>query len=94
MKSMTPRKKPPVKAQTYRYKMDEGLKLNRSQNRPALYVIGDGPLTYLWVGNDAEGDRACFATICGETNLRRIAHAILKQLGEPANDAGREEGKP
>lgn len=64
----------------YRYQMKEGMMLGRPPNKPALFVIGDGSQAYLWVGNDAEGDSACFATISGSTNLRRIADAILKAL--------------
>ncbi len=65
----------------YKYKMKEGEKLNRSPNSPSLFVLGDGDQTYIWVGNDAKDDMACFATIKGTANLRRIAHAITKALG-------------
>lgn len=65
----------------YQYKMRGGMKLDRSPNHPILSVIGDGKRTYLWVGNDAKDDMACFATLGGAANLRRVAHAILKVLG-------------
>lgn len=62
------------------YKMKPGHAMGRSPNEPALFVVGDGPQTYLWVGNNAEGDMACFGTISGKANLRRIARAIIKAL--------------
>jgi hypothetical protein len=68
----------------YEYKMREGEKLNRNPNAPILSVVGDGPNTYLWVGNNADGDMACFATIGGSANLHKIAHSILKCLDGPA----------
>lgn len=57
--------------------------LGRGPNHPAIFVIGRGSETYLWVGNDAENDMACFATIRGEANLRRIANAINKAIETP-----------
>lgn len=64
----------------YKYKMSEGEKLNRSPNQPALFVVSAGKRSYIWVGNNASNDMACFGTISGEGNLRRIANAITKAL--------------
>ena len=61
--------------------MVEGEHLNRSPNQPSLFIIPDGSRTYLWIGNDAKDDMACFGTISGAAQLRRIAHDIIKALG-------------
>ena len=65
----------------YDHKMREGEHLGRSPNHPILSIVGDGKQSYIWVGNNAGDDMACFATIAGEANLRRIANDIIKQLG-------------
>ena len=64
----------------YKYKMKEGEKLGRSPNSPAIFIIGEGKDTYLWVGNDAKDDMACFGTISNLADLRRIARSITKAL--------------
>jgi len=56
--------------------------LNRNPNNPIISVIGTGPRSYIWVGNNATGDMACFATIAGKTRLRQLSNAILKAIGE------------
>jgi hypothetical protein len=59
------------------FKLSEGVKLNRNPNQPVLTVVPDGNKSYLWIGNDAEYDKMCFATYYGAQNLRRLANAIL-----------------
>jgi hypothetical protein len=64
-------------------KLTEGERgLRRDPNEPVLSLIVDGPRSYLWIGNDADGDKWCFATVSGAATLRRIAHAILRAIGE------------
>lgn len=62
-------------------KMKEGQKLNRNPNNPVITIVGKGSNTYLWVGNDVAGDKACFATVSGMKTLEKIACTILRQLG-------------
>lgn len=64
------------------FKMQPGEKLGRIPNKPIISVIQDGPRSYLWVGNDAQDDMMCFATISGEAALLKLAEAILKGLGK------------
>lgn len=63
-------------------KLSEGEKLGRSPNCPVAAVVGSGPDAYLWVGNDAPNDLACFATLSGRANLRRLANGILKAIAQ------------
>lgn len=65
-----------------RFKLEEGEKLNRSPNKPILSIVGGAKTTrpYIWIGNYAEGDKVCFATLSGRANLERLANGILKAL--------------
>jgi hypothetical protein len=54
--------------------------LRRDPNKPILALMAAGRRSYLWIGNDAPGDMACFATVDGEATLRRIATMILAAL--------------
>jgi hypothetical protein len=64
------------------FEMEEGEHLARSPNKPIISVVGsdEGGLPYLWVGNDAEGDGMCFASLSGNRELRKLANAILAEL--------------
>jgi hypothetical protein len=62
------------------FKLSEGEKLNRNPNNPVLTVVPDGNRSYLWIGNDAENDKMCFATFYGRANMRRLAETILNAL--------------
>lgn len=42
-------------------------------------VVPGGERTYLWIGNDAE---PCLLTISGARTLSKLAHYILRELGE------------
>lgn len=66
-----------------RFDLIEGEHLNRSPNKPVLEIV-EGEEPYLWIGNNADGDTACFATLDGKDKLRRLARAILKAIGESA----------
>jgi hypothetical protein len=48
---------------------------------PSVFVVGKKRRAYLWVGNDAAGNKACFATLSGEKTLRKLANQILEALG-------------
>lgn len=63
-------------------KLDEGEHLNRSPNNPIIHLVEDGQRSYLWIGNDAVNDKACFATLSGAATLRRLAKGILSEVGE------------
>lgn len=45
--------------------------------KPELDIIGDGALTYVWIG-----DPGCYGTISGKKNLEALAFNILKALGQ------------
>jgi len=62
------------------FKLQEGEHLSRLPNNPKIHLVEDGERSYLWIGNDAEDDKFCFATLSGVTTLRRLAQAILKQV--------------
>lgn len=49
-------------------------------NRPVIGITGKGPQTYLWIGNDAEGDMRCYATLSGPKTLRRFAAKLSRAL--------------
>lgn len=61
---------------------EEGQKLGRSPNMPVIQIVAYEKGTYLWIGNNAKGDKACFATLSGSRTLRRLAHVILDCLGD------------
>lgn len=41
-----------------------------------------GRHSYLWIGNDGADSMACFGTLSGVTTLRKLAKAILEEVGE------------
>lgn len=62
------------------FDLDEGERLNRSPQKPIITVIGRGKETYLWIGNNSEDDRSCFATLSGDA-VMELAREILKREG-------------
>lgn len=65
-------------------KLKEGQNLNSTPNSPIISIVGKGASTYLWVGNNAEGDKMCFATLSGVKTLEKLACGILTSLGHNA----------
>lgn len=66
-----------------RRKLDSGDPPSRfvaTANREIGLVRG-GKLAYLWIGN-ADSPTFCFATLSGATNLRKLAKAILREVGD------------
>jgi len=59
-----------------KFKLQEGEHLNRSPNKPILQILGKGRGTYVLIGNDADGDMACFAMISGQKTLLRLAREL------------------
>lgn len=57
-----------------------GEPLDRRPNNPAVFVVGSGRNMYLWIGNDADEDKFCFATLSGVASLRQLAEEILDRL--------------
>jgi len=49
--------------------------------KPIIRLVPGGA-AYLWIGNNADGDQQCFATVSGARRLRRFAKAILEEVGE------------
>lgn len=49
-------------------------------DKPFIGIVGSGPNTYLWVGDD----RRCFSFTGNSTvRLRKFAESILKRLAKP-----------
>lgn len=65
-----------------KFKLQEGEKLERSPNQPIMTVVGfdRSSYPYLWIGNNNENDKMCFATLSGRKPLRQLAEAILKAI--------------
>lgn len=55
-------------------KLEEGEKLNRNPNQPIISVQHG----YVWIGNDAPDDKACFATLSGKKTLLKLAERIRR----------------
>ena len=51
-------------------------------NAPLLSFVPGRQQAYIWVGNDTKGDMRCFATLSGAEQLRNLAKAILREVGE------------
>ena len=49
---------------------------------PVLSLLHDGARSYLWIGNDVQGDMYCYATVSGPATLRKLAKAILAEVGD------------
>lgn len=63
------------------FKMQAGDSQARSPQEPMLSVVGNRKTTYLWVGSDADDNRACFASIAGPRTLKKLADEIYERLG-------------
>ncbi len=46
------------------------------------FIPGRKSSTYLWIGNNADGDKRCYGTVAGAITLRKLAKAILAEVGE------------
>ena len=64
-----------------KFKTKEGEKLNRNPCNPIIGITGTGPKTYIWIGNDTEYDKACFATLSGQKTLETLACDLLNAIG-------------
>lgn len=50
---------------------------------PVIEVVRCGKRgTYLWIGNDGEKSKHCYGWIGGSATLRKLAKAILEEVGE------------
>jgi hypothetical protein len=54
-------------------------------DKPIISITGKGYSTYLWVGNNADNNKGCFATVSGMKTLERFAFDLLKALGHKPN---------
>lgn len=61
--------------------MQEGEGFERKANKPVIHINENGARSYLWIGNDAEGDKFCFATLSGVKTLEKLACGILRAIG-------------
>ena len=62
------------------HKLTEGEHFTRPVNHPILYINGSGTQIHLWIGNNASGDKMCYATLSGRAHLRSVAESILEAL--------------
>lgn len=62
------------------FNLEPGDLRQRSPNSPMLEVVGEGADAYLWIGNNADDDKACYATLGGRADLRKLAQEILARL--------------
>ena len=46
-----------------------------------ISLVRGGELAYLWIGN-SDNPQFCYGTLSGATNLRKLAKAILREVGE------------
>lgn len=56
--------------------------------QPIIGLLHDGERSYLWVGNNAEGDMGCFCTFADVAAMREFAKDILKELGTRTRKGG------
>lgn len=45
--------------------------------KPIISIVGRGCNVYLWVGNDAEKNKRCYATKSGNKTLEKFARELL-----------------
>ena len=57
-------------------KLEEGEKLNRNPNNPVISIEHG----YLWIGNNAPDDKACFATLSNKRTLLKLADRIRRAV--------------
>ena len=62
------------------YKCDTGETIFSWANKPVIKVIGSAPWAYLWIGNDEDDSKFCFATLSGRVTLRKFANSILAAI--------------
>lgn len=65
------------------FRLCEGEKLNRNPNKPVVIVVPSGDRPYLWIGNNAKGDKMCFAILQDRRSLIALAHSILNVMEQP-----------
>lgn len=65
------------------FRLEEGESfLQRNSDSPIITLVGsqDGGEPYLWVGNNGDTDKACYATLSDQESLRKLATSILREL--------------
>lgn len=65
------------------FKLDVGEMRRRLPGEPIIEVIESGSDTYIWIGNNADGDMGCFATFGGKEKLESLAREILRRVEHP-----------
>lgn len=61
--------------------LKEGQLFDGMVNKPAIFINGKGKNCYIWIGNDAESDKRCYATLSGMKTLEKLAANIYIALG-------------
>lgn len=65
------------------FQLEEGEKFNRrATDSPIITLVGsqDGGEPYLWIGNNGDTDKACYATLTDRGALRKLAMELLAEL--------------
>ena len=61
-------------------KLKAGGNNKRGPNEPIIGITGSGKYTCLWIGNNADNDKTCFATLSGRLTLLKFAHSIIEAI--------------
>jgi hypothetical protein len=61
-------------------KLIGGVSARMTSNQPVIFISVTGKNTYLWIGNNAEDDKGCYATLSGPKTLGKLAKGILEAL--------------
>lgn len=67
------------------FKLQVGETATLGSKDPIISITGTGIRTYLWVGNNHEFNKGCYATLSGVKTLETLACGILNSLGHNAN---------
>jgi hypothetical protein len=66
------------------------IRLRGFQDGRELHVVPGGRLAYLWIGHEPG---QCFGYVSGPATLRRLARAILREVGSRGNISRPASGK-
>jgi hypothetical protein len=63
-----------------KFYLKKGEHLNRDSNKRVIRITETSKGTYLWIGNDDENDKFCFATLSGKATLLKLANQIIESV--------------
>jgi hypothetical protein len=62
------------------FKLQDGETTTLQAVEPIIGITGEGKNTYLWIGNNGDYNKGCYATLSGQKTLEKFALNILKSL--------------